>query len=136
VPATILRILNNQSPILISETERDYTYVDDISDGYIKLGEVMLINELRGEVFNFGNGGAIKTSTLINTIISLMDSGDLELVETNEKRMEIPVQFLSTEKAEKMLNFRTKTKLEEGLKETIKWYTKHIDLINKLSTKD
>ena len=76
VPASIIRIHKNLSPILISETKRDYVYAGDIADGYIRLAEAMF-NGLKGEALNFGSGKPVETSTLIKTILKIMDKEEL-----------------------------------------------------------
>jgi CDP-glucose 4,6-dehydratase len=40
----------------------------------------------------------------------------------NQSRGEIKDQYLSIEKAERILNWRPRYSLDEGLKETIPWY--------------
>ena len=56
--------------------------------------------------------------------------------QSNEQRKEIFVQYLSTVKAKDMIGFETPTKLEDGLKTTVEWYTKHIETILKTKLED
>ncbi|CAN5305186.1 GDP-mannose 4,6-dehydratase [soil metagenome] len=128
VPSTIIRIHKDLPPLLISETERDYVYAEDVANGYLKLGEAML-DGLKGEAFNFGRGKPVKTSVLLKTILEVMDKNSLGIVKSDEKRMEIPVQYLSIEKAKKMIGFAAPTELKKGLENTVKWYITHIDKV-------
>lgn len=126
VPATIVRILNSQPPILISNTKRDYIYAEDAARGYIKLAEAMF-DGLKGEAFNFGNGVPVETDELLKLILSLMNKDGLGIQKSTETRLEIPSQYLSIEKAKDLLGFSPTTSLSDGLKKTIEWYTNHIN---------
>ena len=49
------------------------------------------------------------------------------------KRSEVNTLLSSTKKIERIVNWKTKTSFENGLKETIKWVIKnnnHLDLLN------
>jgi len=135
VPATIIRAYKNLSPVLISETKRDYIYAGDVADGYLRLAEAMF-DGLKGEAFNFGLGRPIETSVLMSTILKIMNKTSLGVLKSDEKRMEIPVQYLSIEKARKMIGFAPLTKLDDGLENTIEWYTRHMDEILKTKLTD
>jgi CDP-glucose 4,6-dehydratase len=51
-----------------------------------------------------------------------MGKSHLEPVVLNQAKNEIKHQYLSADKARKMLGWESKYLLEEGLKETIEWY--------------
>jgi CDP-glucose 4,6-dehydratase len=55
-------------------------------------------------------------------ILEVMGRKDLEPTVLNEAKGEIKHQYLSAEKARKVLGWQPKYSLEEGLKETISWY--------------
>jgi len=55
-------------------------------------------------------------------ILELMGKQDLEPIVLNETKNEIKHQYLSAEKAKKVLEWQSKYSLEEGLKATINWY--------------
>lgn len=135
VPATIIRVNNKLSPLLIDETERDYSYVGDIADGYLRLAEAMF-EGMKGESFNFGTGKPIKTSILLESILKVMNQEVLGITQSEEKRKEIPLQYLSPKKAERLLGFRTTTNLNEGLSKTARWYTEHMEEILKYKMED
>ncbi len=132
VPRTIRLLLQGEQPeILSDETTRDYMFIKDAVDGYLTLAEK--INELKKDnsniVFNFGTGKHYSNVEVIEKIIQLMDLKDLKprIIQSSRKD-EIMKQYVSVEKAKKYLHWEPQYSLEEGLKQTIKWYT---NLINK-----
>jgi CDP-glucose 4,6-dehydratase len=58
---------------------------------------------------------------LVEKILVLMDS-DLSIDIQNHATNEIQEQWLSSEKASKILNWKPSHSLDMGLKKTIKWY--------------
>jgi len=124
VPGTIRSILRDERPVIRSDGKhiRDYFYVEDGADAYLRLAELLIDDpDLRGQAFNFSNELQITVLELVKKILLQMDS-DLEPVILNEAANEIPHQFLSAEKARRMLNWAPSYSLDEGLARTIEWY--------------
>jgi CDP-glucose 4,6-dehydratase len=80
-----------------------------------------------GEAFNFSNQLQISVLELVHRILALMNKSYLEPVILNESRNEIKHQYLSTEKAQKLLKWKPISTLDRGLSETIKWYQNFVD---------
>jgi CDP-glucose 4,6-dehydratase len=59
---------------------------------------------------------------MVDHILKLMGKSHLEPVVLNRANNEIKHQYLSADKARKILGWESKYPLEEGLKETIEWY--------------
>ena len=123
VPGTIRSIMNKKRPVIRSDGTfiRDYFYVKDGALAYMHLAEKMNDKKLHGEAFNFSNEAQITVLELTEKILKLMGS-ELKPIIKNEVKNEIIHQYLSAEKARKMLGWKPKYKLEGGLKETIEWY--------------
>lgn len=124
IPGTIRSIIRNQAPIIRSDGTliRDYIYVEDAVSAYLTLAESLAKNpDLRGEAFNFSNETQRTVLDLTNDIISLMNS-QLKPVILAESKGEIEAQYLDSQKAHKMLGWKAKFPLEEGLKHTVSWY--------------
>ncbi len=124
VPGTIKSIIYNIPPIIRSDGSyiRDYFYVLDGVEAYLFLAEKMDSMKTYGEAFNFSNEIQVTVLELVHEILKLMDRGDLEPKILNQVKGEIKHQYLSAEKAKKLLGWKPKYTLEEGLKETIEWY--------------
>lgn len=65
---------------------------------------------------------------MVRKILVLMNKTDLEPVILNQAKNEIKHQYLSAEKARKLLNWHPEYTLEKGLEETIKWYDDFLKL--------
>jgi CDP-glucose 4,6-dehydratase len=124
VPGTVRSVLRGQRPIIRSDGKyvRDYFYVEDGAAAYILLAErLAACPDLRGEAFNFSNEIQVTVSDLARRILDQMGS-PLEPDIRNEASHEIRHQYLSAEKARRMLGWRPMFSLDEGLRRTIDWY--------------
>ena len=77
--------------------------------------------ELKGQAFNFSNEIQVTVREIVEHILRLMKS-DLKPEIRNEAQNEIRHQYLSAEKARRVLNWYPLFKLDEGLTKTIEWY--------------
>ena len=78
---------------------------------------------LLGGAFNFSNEAQITVLELVNMISNIMNSS-LKPKILNESTGEILHQYLSAEKARRILGWKPKFSLHQGLSRTIKWYEK------------
>src|SRR5262245_5553706 len=128
IPGTIVSALRDQPPIIRSDGTpiREFVYVDDVARGYLMLAEK--IDQVRGEAFNFGSGEPVQMLDLVKRIIRLSGKNlEPQVMLQIKIEHEIDAQFLSAEKAGKMLGWRAETSLDEGLGLTIEWYREHLD---------
>lgn len=124
IPGTIKTILENKSPIIRSNglLIRDYIYVKDVADAYITLAEKMDDTSLIGECFNFSTDKPYNVIEIVEEILDLMQAHHLKPIVQNNSTHEIPAQHLSSNKAEKLLNWKAQYGVKRGLQETIAWY--------------
>jgi CDP-glucose 4,6-dehydratase len=102
---------------------RDYVYVDDIVNGYLSIAELMRHKKLSGEVFNLGSGNPQAVLELVKKINGLHCCGhDLTYRIQNKAEHEIKEQYLSAVKARRVLGWKPKHSLDQGLKKTARWY--------------
>ncbi len=124
VPGTIRSVFRGQRPILRSDGNyiRDYFYVEDGAATYMLLAEALAGQpDLRGEAFNFSNELQVTVLELVRRISALMGSA-LEPDIRDQATNEIRHQYLSAEKARRMLGWEPQFTLDEGLRRTIQWY--------------
>jgi CDP-glucose 4,6-dehydratase len=124
VPGTIRSIIRGQRPIIRSNGRfvRDYFYVEDGAAAYMLLAEQLGSRpELRGQAFNFANEHQVTVLDLVRRILGLMGSS-LEPEVLGEATHEIQEQYLSAEKARKLLSWSPGYSLDEGLERTVAWY--------------
>ncbi len=132
IPGTVRSILRGQRPVIRSDGTfiRDYFYVEDGAAAYMLLAEELAAKpELRGEAFNFSNEIQVTVLDLTARILKIMGS-DLEPDIRNEANNEIKHQYLSAEKARKMLNWSPLFTLDKALATTVDWYKDFLDKSN------
>ncbi|MED4830035.1 GDP-mannose 4,6-dehydratase [Bacillus atrophaeus] len=124
IPQTIQLVLSGEAPEIRSDGTfvRDYFYIEDAVQAYLLLAEKMEENNLAGEAFNFSNEIQLTVLELVEKILKAMNS-NLKPNVLNQGSNEIKHQYLSAEKARKLLNWTPAYTIDEGLEKTIKWYT-------------
>lgn len=126
VPDTIRSVISNKNPVIRSDGTpvRDFIFVMDAVSGYLTLAENLERNEIKGEAFNFGSNSPITVLDFVNKIIKISGKSlKPEVIGKSKPKAEIDAQYLSSEKAEKLLDWRPIVTLEDGLKEAIRWYS-------------
>jgi CDP-glucose 4,6-dehydratase len=128
IPGTIRSALQNESPIIRSNGKfvRDYFYVRDAVEAYLMMAEKVSPDQLAGEAFNFGNETPFTVLEIVDEILKLMNATHLQPEILNQVVHEIPAQYLDCTKARRLLNWRPKYTLQQGLTETIDSYKKRI----------
>ena len=128
VPGTIRSVVRGQRPIIRSDGQfiRDYFFVEDGAAAYMLLAQSLAENpDLRGEAFNFSNEIQVTVLQLVDKMLKKMGSSLTPDVR-NEASNEIRNQYLSADKARRVLNWAPAYTLDEGLEQTIGWYTKFL----------
>ena len=123
VPGTVRSMLNGEAPVIRSDgtLERDYMYVSDAVGAYMTLAQNVARSDVRGQAFNFGLGRGYSVLEIVREILSHAES-PLEPQVLGQNRGEISRQWLSSEKAERVLGWRPAVTLEEGIRRSVRWY--------------
>ena len=128
VPGTIRSVVRGERPVIRSDGQyiRDYFYVEDGAAAYMLLAEQLSARpELRGLAFNFSNEIQVTVLDLVKRILDCMKS-PLQPDVRNEASNEIRHQYLSAERARRMLQWSPLFALDEGLQRTIAWYREYL----------
>lgn len=112
---------------------RDFTYIDDIVEGVIRLldyppgrnGE-----EVAHQVFNIGNNNPEKLMKFIGALERAISSAlgrniEFEKIYEPMKPGDVPATYASTDKLQEVIGFKPKTSIEEGLQEFANWYVEY-----------
>ena len=98
---------------------RSFCYVSDLVEGIKK---AMFVSETKGQIFNLGNPEEYKIKELAEKIIELLNSKS-KVTFSGSFRPDDPMQRCpDITKAQTVLNWEPKVKLEEGLIKTIEYY--------------
>jgi nucleoside-diphosphate-sugar epimerase len=119
------------TPITIygdGSTSRDYTYVDDITEGVISAMNYLSAKQNVYEIINLGNQHPVKLSELISSIEELSGK-KLQLQHLPMQAGDVDRTFADIEKAKRLLNYQPKTKLKEGLKKFYDWFQKKNNVV-------
>lgn len=123
IPQTIQLVLEGKAPEIRSDGTfiRDYFYIEDAVKAYLLLAEKMEEKGLAGEAFNFSNEIQLTVLELVDKILKAMGS-ELKPCILNQGTHEIKHQYLSAEKARKLLDWKPDYSIDAGLEKTIEWY--------------
>ncbi len=134
IPGTIRSVIRNERPIIRSDGTfiRDYIFILDAVDAYLLLAEKMDHKSSHGEAFNFSNEIQMSVLEIAQMILRLMNREELQPKILDIAKGEIKHQYLSAQKARDVLGWKPKYTLEEGLKESIKWYQDFFEEQNKV----
>jgi CDP-glucose 4,6-dehydratase len=129
IPGTIRSVIRGDQPVIRSDGKfvRDYFYVEDGATAYMTLAQKLNENrDLIGEAFNFSNEIQITVLELVEKILAKMNVDILPVVQNNVSN-EIRKQYLSSQKAREVLNWKPTYTLDEGLVKTIQWYKEYFE---------
>ena len=123
VPSAIKAAMKGEELVIRSDGKfvRDFFYVEDGALATILLAESMEKKEIWGEDFNFSYEKPITVIDFVNIFFNKIGSSKKPKV-LNEPLNEIREQYLSCEKARKMLLWTPTFSFEEGIEKTIAWY--------------
>lgn len=112
----IKRILSNASPIISGSGEQtlDFTYVSDV----VKANLMALESDVENEIFNVGYGKQYSIRTLAKLILRLTNSK--QKPEFAKRTVSVTKRQCDGSKIERLLGFKCKVSLEDGLRSLIK----------------
>jgi len=121
IPGIFEAIIKSKKLLIRSDGKmvREYTYVEDIVDGCLKL--IQKIDRVKGEAFNFGSKNIFSVIELIKETERILGV-KVPYKILNIAKNEIPKQYLDWGKAKKLLNWQPKCSLERGIKKSFNWY--------------
>ena len=128
VPSVCKDILTGTQPTLRSNGQmmRDYIFIDDILDAYIKVVECIVHNELPyGTPINFGSDECYTPSEITDLLLRIAGSSYSSPIIQNGARDEIPHQHIDYSFAKQKLGWTPKTNIQNGLEQSYQWYKEY-----------
>jgi dTDP-glucose 4,6-dehydratase len=124
IPGICRSLAQQETPRLRSDGRftRDFLYIEDAVDAQLLLAERLSADQsLYGEAFNFSYGEQLEVLSIVRRLMEIAGV-DAEPVVENNVEAEIRHMHLSSEKAERRLNWRPEVGFEEGLRRSVDWY--------------
>ncbi|MGC9318046.1 MAG: NAD-dependent epimerase/dehydratase family protein [Armatimonadota bacterium] len=131
VPGTFRSLLLGERPVIRSDGTlmRDYMFIDDAVDAYVRVMEALLAREHHGEAFNFGTGEPVSVLGIFEEMVRIAQRPDLKPQVLGEASRELRDQFISAHRARRLLGWEPRTPRPEGLERTYDWYARHLPQI-------
>lgn len=108
------------------EETRDFTFVEDIVDGTLKMG---VVEEAVGEAVNLASETETRIIDLANWINELTGNDAGVVFKPRRDWDKVVRRRASIEKAKKILGYEPKTDIKAGLKKTYQWIVENKDRI-------
>lgn len=122
-------ILNNQ-PIKVfnhGKMQRDFTYIDDIVEGIVRIQDVIPATDIPYTLFNIGNNQPIELSRFISAIESA--TGKLaEKISLGMQPGDVERTYADTDRLEAAVGYKPKMDIETGIRNFVEWYKTYHNL--------
>jgi len=131
IPRTILFFLIGKKLQLHGggHSTRSFIHIRDVVDGTLKV----LFKASPGGIFHFSTKQNITIRSLVEMIADKLNvEFDKNVEITGERLGKDSAYLLDSSKAKKILEWKDKITLEQGINETIEWIKNNIDIIKKL----
>mgnify|MGYP006297640803 CR=1 FL=1 len=106
--------------------KRDFTYIDDITEGIEKLLDKPSKHNPAYEIFNIGNSHPVKLMDFISSLEQNLGKEAKKVFKPMQPG-DVYETYASTEKLHKKTGYQPSTKLEDGLANFAKWFLKYYD---------
>lgn len=115
------KLIDEGKPIPVfgdGKYKRDFTYITEIIDGIMSS---INYDKSGFEIFNLGESHTTSVVDLIKLIESA--TGKKAVIDWQPAQLgDVPITYADVSKAEKLLNYKARTKPEEGIKKFVEWY--------------
>ncbi|MDP1852703.1 MAG: NAD-dependent epimerase/dehydratase family protein [Candidatus Omnitrophota bacterium] len=121
IPALIRRAVEKQDPYEVwgtGEEVRDFLHVSDLALACL----LMLEKNAECDPVNIGYGEAVKVKDVVRIILRACGHEKARLIFNSSKPTTIPFRMVDISKAKKLLGFRPKISLNDGIEDTVRWY--------------
>jgi len=120
-----VKLIMKNKPIPIfgdGSSIRDYTYIDDCINCISKAIE----KPMDCEIINIGSGRTITLKQLIE-VLQKISGRQITIQKLGEQTGDVPVTYADINKAERLLDYKPRVTIEEGIRRFFKWYKKEFE---------
>lgn len=116
IPEIIEKAFKSEVVELLDATpRRDMVYVADLTDAYVAAIET----NLKNEIFNIGSGGSYSVEQIAQIIFKYLGRNNRVIFKNQKRINEVNDVIADISKAKKLLNWKPKTSIENGIRETV-----------------
>src|SRR5690554_3510454 len=103
---------------------RDFTYIDDIVEGVMRIQDVIPQTEIPYSLFNIGNNEPIQLSRFISAIEAACDK-DAEKIMLGMQPGDVERTYADTTRLEAAVGYKPQTEIEHGIQKFVDWYKEY-----------
>jgi UDP-glucuronate 4-epimerase len=113
-----IKLFNN------GEMQRDFTYIDDIVEGIVRLLDLPPVHGVPHDIFNIGNNQPIELGRFIAAIEAATGM-------TAKKRLlpmqpgDVKITYANTQKLETKVGYKPQTTIEDGIAAFVEWFKEY-----------
>lgn len=125
IPEVIVRALLGDPVAMTTGTQtREFNYVEDIAEGFLAAATAPGVE---GQVINLGSGQEVAIRELATRILGLMgDPVEAQFGALPDRPIEVWRMYGDHTRARRLLEWRPRHSLEDGLAATIEWYRREL----------
>ena len=131
IPTAILSALNKKPlPLTTGPVKRDFVYVQDVVTAYL---QAIKSPQRPGDVFNIGTGKQWDNKD-VACIIKDLNHGYLNIQKGAfpQRKWDTSYWIANTQKSKKILRWQASKTLQQGLRDTFKWFQNHKGIYEKI----
>ena len=132
VPHVIISTLKKKKSILRSNGKliRDYIYVDDVANAYFLLMRKMASTKENLRIYNVGSKENFTVIEFVKLMTKKINGKEIFPIIKNNSKIEIYRQKLNYQKIKNDLNWYPKSRFNESLIKTIRWYKDNLSFFD------
>ena len=103
------------------EMVRDFTYIDDIVEGVVRICHVSPTTKVPHAIYNIGNNAPVELSRFIEAIEASCGAKAIKEYVGMQKG-DVPVTYANIDALESVAGYRPKIEIEEGVDKFVTWF--------------
>src|SRR5690625_1191920 len=114
----------NDEPIKVfnhGKMQRDFTYIDDIVEGVVRIQDVIPTGEIPYSLYNIGNNQPIELSRFIKAIETATGK-TAEKIYMDMQPGDVKRTYADIDRLEAAVGYKPATSIEEGIERFVGWY--------------
>lgn len=118
-----IKVFNN------GNLSRDFTYIDDIIEGVIRVIDNIPIVSVPAEIYNIGCGHPVQLMDFIHTLENTLGK-KAQMIMLPMQKGDVYTTYADTSRLEQAIGYKAKTELKQGIEIFVAWYKRTYDKID------